>query len=101
MLAGYGDITPTLVGSQLTLIAMLFITFAILPYQTSALATALSYTSVYTTAHYSRRSRGRHIVVMGHLTVPTMLLLADELYPEDYGGYQRSGLVATLLTAAR
>lgn len=88
--AGYGDISPSLIGSQITLIAMLFITFAVLPYQTSALASAFSYTSVYTTAHYSRRARGRHVVVTGHLTVATMTLLVEELYHEDYGELSES-----------
>lgn len=55
--AGYGDITPSVLGSQATLILMLLLTFAILPYQTSMLVTALHETSPYQTAHYSHIAR--------------------------------------------
>lgn len=36
--------------------------------QTSMLVNALSENSIYCTAHYSRATRGHHVVVTGHLT---------------------------------
>lgn len=48
--------------------------------------TALSETSIYQSAHYSHTARGKHIVITGHLTVPTAALLVDELYStQDFG----------------
>ncbi|WIA30873.1 hypothetical protein OEZ86_000928 [Tetradesmus obliquus] len=83
---GYGDITPSVMASQATLILALLLTFAILPYQTSMLVTALNETSPYQTARYSHTARGRHVVFTGQFSVPSMGLLVEELYStQDYG----------------
>jgi hypothetical protein len=52
--AGYGDFSPSLLASQMALFAMLIVTFTLLPFQSSALVTALSLSSPYQRARYSQ-----------------------------------------------
>lgn len=126
---GYGDYTPSIAASQMTLLAMLLIAFTLLPYQvgcracrvppriqvrtcaqhpatpaltarvfctcpparaclthqTSMLVNALSETSVYRSARYSRAAHGRHVVVTGHLTAAACGLIVEELFHPDSG----------------
>lgn len=82
---GYGDISPSITASQMTLLAMLLIAFTLLPYQTSMLVNALSETSVYQSAHYSRATRGHHVVATGHLTAASAGVIIDELFHPDSG----------------
>jgi hypothetical protein len=53
--------------------------------QTSTLVNALSETSIYQSAHYSRSTKGRHVVATGHLTVFAANVIVDELFHPDSG----------------
>lgn len=83
--AGYGDFSPSITASQMTLLAMLLIAFTLLPYQTSMLVNALSETSVYQSAHYSHAIRGHHIVVTGHLTADSAESVVEQVFHSDSG----------------
>jgi hypothetical protein len=49
------------------------------------LVNALSETSIYQSAQYSRTTRGRHVVLMGHLTTTSAGVIVDELFHPDSG----------------
>jgi hypothetical protein len=53
--------------------------------QTSTLVNALSETSVYQSARFSRAARGRHVLVTGHLSAATCSLITKELFHQDSG----------------
>jgi hypothetical protein len=63
--AGYGDYSPSVLGSQMMVIGILVITFTVLPYQTNALVGVISEANPYAAAAYSRAAKGRHVVVTG------------------------------------
>lgn len=49
------------------------------------LVNALSETSVYQSAHYSRATRGHHVVVTGHLAATSAAAISAELFHPDSG----------------
>lgn len=57
----------------------------LLPAQTSMLVNALSETSIHQSAHYSHSTKGRHVVVTGHLTATAASTIVDELFHPDSG----------------
>ena len=82
---GYGDFSPSVVASQVTLLGMLVVSFTILPYQTSMLLSAMTATSVYQRCQYSQGARGRHVIVTGHFDHLSAGLIVEQLYHADYG----------------
>jgi hypothetical protein len=82
---GYGDFSPSVVASQITLLGMLVLSFTILPYQTSMLLSAMTATSVYQRCSYSQGARGRHVVITGHFDHLSARLIVEQLYHADYG----------------
>lgn len=94
---GYGDYAPTLLASQAMLIAMLAITFTLLPHQSGALLAALSATNRYQRAAYRAAACGRHVLVTGGaaLDASRVQRLTSELYAADYGGCVGCSTAAT------
>ncbi|KAI8466030.1 MAG: hypothetical protein J3K34DRAFT_524876 [Monoraphidium minutum] len=82
---GYGDLSPSILASQMALFLMLVLTFTLLPFQSSALIAALGASSPHQRACYSQSKRGRHVVVTGHLDCAVVERLVGELYAADYG----------------
>jgi hypothetical protein len=76
VLAGYGDYSPSVLGSQMMVIGILIITFTVLPYQTNALVGVISHTNPYSSAAYSPAAKGRHVVVTGGYGVAVQQLAA-------------------------
>lgn len=80
------------------LIAMLAITFTLLPYQSGALLSALAASSRYQRAAYRAAVRGRHVVVTGDLGAERVARLTRELYAADYGAQPVERRRAAMLT---
>lgn len=59
--------------------AMLLVAFTALPLMTGRLVDALNTATKYQRGRYSRGSRGRHFVFLGHLDAETVQRLMDEV----------------------
>eukprot|EP01022_Parablepharisma_sp_SALTPOND_P016481 TRINITY_DN2420_c0_g1_i1.p1 TRINITY_DN2420_c0_g1~~TRINITY_DN2420_c0_g1_i1.p1 ORF type:complete len:1016 (+),score=87.41 TRINITY_DN2420_c0_g1_i1:1170-4217(+) len=82
---GYGDIVPTTEAGKILVVALIIVTFVLVPKQTNDLYNLMNQQSVYVRNAFKPHEEVSHILITGSLEIQPFKFICQELFHPEHG----------------